>query len=104
MGIPLSRIPEIRQMYNKDPYGTDAIDLYNDPQRPPHGHVIAARVTAENPDAGFKPTSGRINELTFRNAPGVWGYFSVTSLGSLHDFADSQVRLPLIMHNCSLHR
>lgn len=57
---------------------------------PPHGHVIACRVTAENPDEGFQPTSGDIQELTFRNTPNVWGYFSVGASGGVHEFADSQ--------------
>ncbi|KAI0561153.1 acetyl-CoA carboxylase [Gracilaria domingensis] len=57
---------------------------------PPHGHVIACRVTAENPDEGFQPTSGGIQELTFRNTPNVWGYFSVGASGGVHEFADSQ--------------
>lgn len=58
--------------------------------RPPHGHVIACRITAENPDEGFQPTSGDIQELTFRNTPNVWGYFSVGASGGVHEFADSQ--------------
>lgn len=57
---------------------------------PPNGHVIACRVTAENPDEGFQPTSGAIQELTFRNTPNVWGYFSVGASGGVHEFADSQ--------------
>lgn len=57
---------------------------------PPMGHVIACRVTAENPDEGFQPTSGAIQELTFRNTPNVWGYFSVGASGGVHEFADSQ--------------
>lgn len=57
---------------------------------PPQGHVIACRVTAENPDEGFQPTSGVIQELTFRNTPNVWGYFSVGASGGVHEFADSQ--------------
>lgn len=57
---------------------------------PPQGHVIACRVTAENPDEGFQPTSGAIQELTFRNTPNVWGYFSVGASGGVHEFADSQ--------------
>jgi biotin carboxylase/acetyl-CoA carboxylase carboxyltransferase component/biotin carboxyl carrier protein len=57
---------------------------------PPRGHVIACRVTAENPDEGFQPTSGAIQELTFRNTPNVWGYFSVGASGGVHEFADSQ--------------
>lgn len=56
----------------------------------PHGHVIACRVTAENPDEGFQPTSGAIQELMFRNTPSVWGYFSVGASGGVHEYADSQ--------------
>ena len=37
------------------------------------------------------PTSGLINELTFRNSRNVWGYFSLGSNGSVHEFADSQI-------------
>ena len=61
------------------------------PGRPvPHGHVIACRITAENPDEGFKPSGGRIDELTFRSSKNVWGYFSVVADGGIHEFADSQ--------------
>lgn len=56
----------------------------------PKGHVIAARITAENPEAGFKPNSGRILELNFRSSSNVWGYFSVNSYGGIHEYADSQ--------------
>ena len=91
MGIPLDNIPDIRQMYGKeDIYGTGNINFDEDEQVPPHGHVIACRITAENPHEGFKPTSGNIKELTFRSTPSVWGYFSVQSKGGLHEFADSQ--------------
>merc|ERR1719230_2072327 len=53
-------------------------------------HVIAARITAENPDEGFKPTSGKIDRITFQSNTQVWGYFSVTADGGVHEFADSQ--------------
>jgi acetyl-CoA carboxylase/biotin carboxylase 1 len=56
----------------------------------PNGHCIAVRITAENAEAGFKPTSGGIQELNFRSTPSVWGYFSMDSSGSIHEFADSQ--------------
>ena len=49
--------------------------------------VIACRITAENPDADFQPTSGRIHQLNFRTTPDVWGYFSVSSNGGVHEFA-----------------
>ncbi|PXF42607.1 Acetyl-CoA carboxylase [Gracilariopsis chorda] len=57
---------------------------------PPHGHVIACKVTAENPDERFQPTSGGIQELTFRNTPNVWGFSIVGTSGGVHEFADSQ--------------
>ena len=56
----------------------------------PRGHVVAVRITAENADAGSKPSSGSLQELNFRSSANVWGYFSVNSAGGLHEFADSQ--------------
>mmetsp|Transcript_15438 Transcript_15438/g.60339 ORF Transcript_15438/g.60339 Transcript_15438/m.60339 type:complete len:2177 (-) Transcript_15438:96-6626(-) len=90
MGIPLSRIPSIRRLYGKDPFESTPIDFDNEEQVEPNGHVIACRITAENPEDGFKPTSGNIQELIFRSMPSVWGYFSVQGLGEVHEFADSQ--------------
>ncbi|XP_066373248.1 acetyl-CoA carboxylase 1-like [Miscanthus floridulus] len=43
----------------------------------PKGHCVAIRVTSEDPDDGFKPTSGRVEELNFKSKPNVWAYFSV---------------------------
>ncbi|KYQ93772.1 acetyl-CoA carboxylase [Tieghemostelium lacteum] len=91
MGIPLYRIPDIRKYYNQQPFEDSKIDLNNYEIRiPPRGHTIAVRITGENPDEGFKPTSGQIHELTFRSTPNVWGYFSVSTKGGLHEYADSQ--------------
>lgn len=98
MGIPMHRIRDIRQLYGVAPNGTSEIDFEmtkpdaNQLQRKPRpkGHVVAVRITAENPDAGFKPSSGSIQELNFRSSTNVWGYFSVSSAGGLHEFADSQ--------------
>ena len=98
MGLPLHRIRDIRTLYGVAPQGTSAIDFEMlDPhanaaqRRPtPKGHVVAVRITAENPDAGFKPSSGLLQELNFRSNTNVWGYFSVNSAGGLHEFADSQ--------------
>ena len=42
----------------------------------PKGHVIAARITAENPDAGFKPNSGKIIWSQFQKLPWNLGLFS----------------------------
>jgi acetyl-CoA carboxylase/biotin carboxylase 1 len=96
MGIPLKNIPEIRELYGRNRFE----DVPNSPESdidfdtaervPPTAHCIAVRITAENAEAGFKPTSGGIQELNFRSTPNVWGYFSMDSSGSIHEFADSQ--------------
>lgn len=91
MGIPLYNIKDVRTMYGVDPFGKEPIDFDNPQNQPkPKGHVIATRITSENPDEGFKPSSGTIKELTFRSMKNVWGYFSVGADGGLHEFADSQ--------------
>eukprot|EP01041_Mallomonas_annulata_P000604 gene604-1167_t len=90
MGAPLHRIGDIRKLYGRHPRGKDTIDFEYSERQAPIRHCIAVRVTAENPDAGFQPTSGKIQELHFRSSPDVWGYFSVDSSGLVHEFADSQ--------------
>ncbi|KAL7542222.1 hypothetical protein ACHAXR_012111 [Thalassiosira sp. AJA248-18] len=98
MGIPLYHIPEIRELYGKNRFedndtvasGKSKIDFSVTERVPPYGHCIAVRITAENAEAGFKPTSGGIQELNFRSTPNVWGYFSMDSSGAIHEFADSQ--------------
>jgi acetyl-CoA carboxylase / biotin carboxylase 1 len=96
MGIPLYNIPEIREIYGRNRFDDNPkdasakIDFDNVTRVPPNGHCIAVRITAENAEAGFKPTSGGIQELNFRSTPNVWGYFSMDSSGSIHEFADSQ--------------
>jgi len=97
MGIPLSCIKDIRILYGLNA-GTSDIDFefknpisYQIQRKPkPKGHVISCRITAENPDAGFKPNSGKVSELNFRSSNNVWGYFSISSAGGIHEFADSQ--------------
>ncbi len=84
MGIPLNAIPDIRRFYGKpDPYGSSKIDFMTEDYAPLPSHVIAARITAENPDEGFKPTSGRIERVKFQSTANVWGYFSVGANGAL---------------------
>ncbi|XP_078523505.1 acetyl-CoA carboxylase 2 isoform X2 [Lissotriton helveticus] len=91
MGVPLYRIKDIRMLYGEMPWGDDPICFENPVNTPnPRGHVIAARITSENPDEGFKPSSGTVQELNFRSSKNVWGYFSVAAAGGLHEFADSQ--------------
>lgn len=51
MGIPLYRIKDIRLLFGEEPWGFSKIDFENPHHKPvPKGHVIAARVTSENPD------------------------------------------------------
>ncbi|KAF8817745.1 acetyl-CoA carboxylase ACC1, partial [Cardiosporidium cionae] len=89
MGIPLHRIPDIRRFWGASPEGVDSID-FNKPHIPITNHIMAARITAENPDEGFKPTSGSIERVEYQFAPKVWGYFSVGANGAIHEYADSQ--------------
>lgn len=51
MGLPLYRLKDIRQLYEVDTWGDSPIDFSNPSIHPrPRGHVIAARITSENPD------------------------------------------------------
>lgn len=51
MGIPLHRIKDIRMLYGVQPWGDSPIDFEGLSTAPsPRGHVIAARITSENPD------------------------------------------------------
>nr|ASZ00210.1 acetyl-CoA carboxylase 2 [Pelargonium cotyledonis] len=101
MGIPLWQIPEIRRFYGMDHGGsydgwrkTSALatpfDFDKAESIRPKGHCVAVRVTSEDPDDGFKPTSGKVQELSFKSKPNVWAYFSVKSGGGIHEFSDSQ--------------
>uniref|UniRef100_A0A7N6AKA8 acetyl-CoA carboxylase n=1 Tax=Anabas testudineus TaxID=64144 RepID=A0A7N6AKA8_ANATE len=91
MGVPLHRIKDIRLLYGETPWGDTIINFESPECMPsPRGHVIAVRITSENPDEGFKPSSGTVQELNFRSSKNVWGYFSVGATGGLHEFADSQ--------------
>uniref|UniRef100_A0A1D1YN11 Acetyl-CoA carboxylase 1 n=1 Tax=Anthurium amnicola TaxID=1678845 RepID=A0A1D1YN11_9ARAE len=101
MSIPLWSIPEIRRFYGKMHGGGHdawrksslvATSFDFDEAEPvrPKGHCVAVRVTSEDPDDGFKPTSGKLQELNFKSKPNVWAYFSVKSGGGIHEFSDSQ--------------
>jgi len=91
MGIPLKNIPQIRRFYGKDVQDTaSGIDFLKDTYVYPDRHVMAARITAENPDDGFKPTSGKIQRIKFQSSVSCWGYFSVGANGGIHEYADSQ--------------
>ncbi|KAI3706157.1 hypothetical protein L1987_76415 [Smallanthus sonchifolius] len=84
MGIPLWQIPEIRRLYGmNNSGGYDAwrktsvlatpFDFDKAESVRPKGHCVAVRVTSEDPDDGFKPTSGKVQ-----------------SGGGIHEFSDSQ--------------
>ncbi|XP_024517260.1 acetyl-CoA carboxylase 1 isoform X1 [Selaginella moellendorffii] len=104
MGIPLWKIPEIRRFYGKEDQlvhnqtnwhaaAADtavAFDFDTAVANKPRGHVVAVRVTSEDPDDGFKPTTGKVQEVSFRSKPNIWAYFSVKSGGGIHEFSDSQ--------------
>ncbi|KAJ7569509.1 hypothetical protein O6H91_01G081500 [Diphasiastrum complanatum] len=100
MGIPLWKLPEIRRFYGRGGGGHSAwhktaveaeqFDFDTAHSVKPKGHVVAVRVTSEDPDDGFKPTTGKVQELSFKSKPNVWAYFSVKSGGGIHEFSDSQ--------------
>jgi biotin carboxyl carrier protein len=91
MGIPLHRIPDVRSFYGEpERHGSSEISFSTAARGEPKRYVIAARITAEDPSVGFRPTSGMLQELNFRNSPHVWGYFSVFGRGSVHEYSDSQ--------------
>lgn len=92
MGIPLVRIKDIRALFGLSQSSDFSITLSENLQlrAQPTSHVIAVRITSEDPDEGFKPRSGDVLELNFKSSRSVWGYFSVGTVGGIHEFADSQ--------------
>ena len=58
----------MRAFYDEDYDGIGEFNLdYFKPSSEYPKHVIAARITAENPDEGFKPTSGKIDRIIFQS-------------------------------------
>lgn len=54
MGLPLNHIKDIRLLYGESPWSMTEINFDEPRQKPsPWGHVIAARITSENPDEGI---------------------------------------------------
>ena len=60
MGVPLNNLPEIRRLYGKD-NTNEKIDFRTEHAIIQNRHICAARVTAENPNDGFRPTSGSVS-------------------------------------------
>lgn len=53
MGVPLNRIKDVRIFYGATPWGESPLDFTEPAFKPsPRGHVIACRITSENPDEG----------------------------------------------------
>lgn len=77
MGVPLHRLKDIRLLYGESPWGVTPIS-FDTPANPPlaRGHVIAARITSENPDEA----SGRGPHASHLQSPGVGQTLNV-SLG-----------------------
>ncbi|KOO35144.1 acetyl-coa carboxylase, partial [Chrysochromulina tobinii] len=97
MGIKLCNIPEIRRFYGQDYGGIGKFDLSTFKRH--SKHVIAERITAENPDGmGFKPTSCKIGRITFQSNSNLRGYFSVTANSGVHEYADSHFGHLLATH------
>uniref|UniRef100_A0A914Z132 Acetyl-CoA carboxylase n=1 Tax=Panagrolaimus superbus TaxID=310955 RepID=A0A914Z132_9BILA len=89
MGVPLHRIVEIRLFFGLERYGITELPE-NQIRTDTNICVIAARITSEDPAEGFRPASGAVEVLNFQSNQNVWGYFSVSSTGKVHEFADSQ--------------
>lgn len=91
MGIPLYAISDIRHFFcQEDINSNEYFDIKTAKKIDPQCHCVAARITAENPERGFQPTIGKIEEISFRNSMNCWGYFSVASNSKIHPYADSQ--------------
>uniref|UniRef100_A0A0N4ZJF5 Acetyl-CoA carboxylase n=1 Tax=Parastrongyloides trichosuri TaxID=131310 RepID=A0A0N4ZJF5_PARTI len=89
MGVPLNKITDIRLFFGLDRYGDDSLPE-EQIKTETNICVIAARITSEDPAEGFTPASGSVEVLNFQSNQNVWGYFSVSSTGKVHEFADSQ--------------
>ncbi|KAI6229369.1 hypothetical protein M3Y95_00523900 [Aphelenchoides besseyi] len=90
MGVPLHRIVDIRLFYGLDRYGNDPLPADRLVRTDTNICVIAARITSEDPADDFRPASGNVETLNFQSNQNVWGYFSVSSTGKVHEYADSQ--------------
>lgn len=77
-------------MYKQNPDDDSVFDLDLSNRNPPSTHVVAVRITAENPDEGFKPNGGALHQVKLAAHHQTWGYFSVYSSAKIHDYSDSQ--------------
>ncbi|CAX65073.1 acetyl-CoA carboxylase [Caenorhabditis elegans] len=54
-------------------------------------HCMAARVTCEDPNDRFLPSTGTVRSLKFNSTSKAWAYFSLSDGSTVHEFADSQI-------------
>ena len=68
MGLPLYCMKDIRCLYGEDPFGSKKINFDKPSITPrPKGHVIAARITSENPDeVSYSYNFGDIVRVTLK--------------------------------------
>lgn len=83
MGVPLNRIKDIRLLFGESPWDDNLIDFDKASKRnKPFGHVIAARLIAENPNDKVTTSDDIVRELKFRSSKDVWGYFNINQVES----------------------
>jgi biotin carboxylase/acetyl-CoA carboxylase carboxyltransferase component/biotin carboxyl carrier protein len=56
----------------------------------PKKYVVAARLNAEQPEAEFKPSAGKIDRIEIPNIPNSWSYVSMMNGGEIAGSVDSQ--------------
>uniref|UniRef100_A0A1I7T0B6 acetyl-CoA carboxylase n=1 Tax=Caenorhabditis tropicalis TaxID=1561998 RepID=A0A1I7T0B6_9PELO len=80
MGRKLKDIPSIKRFKDKELRGENG-----------KIHCMAARVTCEDPNDRFLPSTGTVKSLKFNSTSKAWAYFSLTDGSTVHEFADSQI-------------
>ncbi|ULT93021.1 hypothetical protein L3Y34_002895 [Caenorhabditis briggsae] len=80
MGRKLTDIPCVRRFKEREERGENS-----------KMHCFAARVTCEDPNDRFLPSTGTVRSLKFNSTSKAWAYFSLTDGSTVHEFADSQI-------------
>lgn len=66
----------------------------------PHGHAIEVRINAEDPDADFRPSPGRVARAAWPAGPGIRVDSHIASGGEVPPFYDSLLG-KLIVHGAT---
>ncbi|EFP03855.1 hypothetical protein CRE_28772 [Caenorhabditis remanei] len=80
MGRALKDIPCVRRFKEREEKGENG-----------KMHCMAARVTCEDPNDRFLPSTGTVRSLKFNSTSKAWAYFSLSDGSTVHEFADSQI-------------